>query len=1026
MKLADLCIERPVFATMLMCAVLVLGSFSYFLLGVDLFPKIDIPFVTVKTEFRGAGPEEVETQITKTVEEAISTISGIDELRSTSAEGFSVVVVSFEMNRDVDACAADVRDRVGRILGKLPQGVEAPVVERIDPDATAVLIVSVTSLRPIKELTEYAKKRLKEPLESVLGVGQIDLVGGREREIHIKLNADRLRAYELTPQDVKLALVRQNVEMPGGLVETGKQDLVLRAMGRIEKVEDFSRVVVREVGGAMIRIGDLATVVDAEQEQRSMARSSKGNAVALSIKKQSGSNTVAVIENIKAKLTQLASVAPKDIGIEIQHDQSEFILGSFHAVMEHLIFGALLASLVVFLFLGDLRSTLIAATAIPISIVGSFSLIYYMGFTLNQMSLLALALAVGLVIDDAIVVLENIFRHLDEEGSPPLEAASNGTREIGPAVMATTFSLVVIFVPVAFMPGIIGRFIKAFALPMVFAILTSLLVSFTFTPMLCSRFLRLRKEDHNSGLTRGYRRLIEAPYLGLLASSLRHRSVVVLVALICILSTVPLLKMTGKDFIPADDKCEFLISIKAAEGTPLSDTSLLLCKMQDEIQSWPGVRSSVAMIGADVGSASNKGTMFVGLKKVYEREMSQAQYIGKARKYLQKTFPDLNVAVSVVPDISAGGIKQTDLEISFQGGDMALLKRYSGEVLEFLKGVPGVVDLDTSLDLGKPEVRVRTDRARAASLGVDPYELASTLRTLIGGNEEQVTKYKDTTRGEEYEVRVRLAEEFRNNPENIANLPIRTRDGFVKLSSLATVSRDLGPTQIQRYARQRQVVVTGNLQGLGVGDIQNVINARFTPDKFEPGYSYTYLGRGKEMGKMINAFLVAFALAAIFVYMILASQFESFVHPITILLSLPLCIPFGILSLVLTREPLHLFSILGLFMLFGIVKKNAILQVDYTNTLRAAGMERLKAMMEANKTRLRPILMTTLTLIAGMIPMALGSGPGSGSRRAMAIVIIGGQALCLLITLLLTPVAYSLFDDLANSRFTARLKRFFD
>ena len=1025
MKLADVCIERPVFATMLMCAVLVLGAFSYFQLGVDLFPKIDIPYVTVKTEFRGAGPEEVESQVTKVVEEAISTISGIDELRSTSSEGFSVVVVSFEMSRDVDACAADVRDRVGRILGKLPKGVEAPVVERIDPDATAVLIVSVTSSRPIKELTEYAKKRIKEPLESVLGVGQIDLVGGREREIHIRLDADRMRAYELTPQDVKLALVRQNVEMPGGLVETGKQDLVLRAMGRIEKVEDFSHVVVREVGGAMIRIGDLATVVDAEQEQRSMARSPKGNAVALNIKKQSGSNTVAVIENVKTRLAQLASVAPKDVGIEIMHDQSEFILGSFHAVMEHLVLGALLASLVVFLFLGDLRSTLIAATAIPISIVGSFSLIYYQGFTLNQMSLLALTLAVGLVIDDAIVVLENIFRHLAEEGLPPRQAASDGTREIGLAVMATTFSLVVIFVPVAFMPGIIGRFIKAFALPMVFAILTSLLVSFTFTPMLCSRFLRVRKDDRVSLLDRGYRRLVEAPYLALLESSLRHRAAVVVVGFVCVLATVPLLKLVGQDFLPPDDKCEYLIAVEAAEGTPLSATSTILCKIQDEIQTWAGVRSSVVLVGAEAGSGSNQGTMFVSLTKVHEREMSQSQYIGKTRQWLQKTFPELNVSVSVVPDIAAGGIKQTDLEISFQGGDMALLKRYSEQVMEFLKGVPGVVDLDTSLDLGKPEVRVRTDRARAASMGVDPFELASTLRTLIGGNEEQVTKFKDTARGEEYEVRVRLAEEFRNDPETVANLPIRARDGFVKLGALAAVTRDVGPTQIQRYARQRQVVVTGNLQGIGIGDVQSVLNERFKADQFEPGYSFAYLGRGKEMGKMINAFLVAFAMAAVFVYMILASQFESFIHPVTILLSLPLCIPFGVLSLVVFNERLHLFSILGLFMLFGIVKKNAILQIDYTNTLRQAGLERFQAMMEANKTRLRPILMTTLTLIAGMIPMALGSGPGSGSRRAMAIVIIGGQALCLLITLLLTPVAYSLFDDLGKSKLVRRFRELF-
>jgi HAE1 family hydrophobic/amphiphilic exporter-1 len=1010
---------------MIVATLMVLGVFSYLNLGVGFFPKIDLPNIVVTTTLPGSGPREIETQVTKVIEEAVNTISGIDELRSVSYEGLSQVVVVFKLNRDPDICAQDVRDRVGRILSRLPEGVDSPIIEKFSTDASPVITVVVSGGMPIRDLTEFARRQVKESLESVSGVGQITMVGGREREIHIALDPMRMIALQVTACQIRAALKRQNIEIPGGRVETGSQDILLRTAGRITRVEDFAKVAIQERDGSTIKLGDLATIEDSQEEERSLARLQGIPAISLVIRKQSGSNTVQVIQEVKEKMKELRGMVPEGVKLVLVRDQSRFILASFHSVMEHLISGSLLAALVVFLFLGTLRSTLIAAIAIPTSLIATFTLMKFQDFTLDQMSMLGLTLAVGMVIDDAIVVLENIFRHIDELGADPVQAAREGTQEIALAVLATTASLVVIFVPVAFMPGIVGKFLNSFGLTMAFAVCVSTLISFVLTPPMCAYLLR--KSDVETSSNEGWiERFLTAPYVKLLKVSMRHRWLVMVLSFLCMLATIPLVGAVSHDFIPHDDQSEFLVNIKAAEGTPLKHTSEILAQIEAELDGYPEVKILLSTIGEKVGAGQNEGELYVGLSPIENRDSDQFHVMDRIRSFLTERFPELRSAVSVVPQVTGGGFRQTDLDISFQGPELKVLEETAREVHTLLKGIPGVVDLDTSLTEGKPEVVINVDRERAASLGVDLFDLASTLRLLVGGDEEQITRYKDPARSEEYEVRIRLAERFRNSPEDLKILPIRARKSLLPLGSIAKFRQALGPTKIHRYGRQRQVSVYSNLRGVGLGEAQAAIDSRMKAKQLPPGYSYGYLGRSKVMKEQQQGFLLAFSLSSIFMYIVLAAQFESLVHPITILLSLPLCVPFGILSLLLAGEAMNLYSTLGLFMLFGIVKKNSILQVDYANSLRATGMGMLPAILESNKTRLRPILMTTFTLVAGMLPMAIGVGPGAGSRRSMAIVVIGGQTLCLLITLLLTPVAYSIFDEWANARpvrwFWKRLK----
>ncbi|MCS7020935.1 MAG: efflux RND transporter permease subunit [Gemmataceae bacterium] len=1027
MSVWDICIRRPVFTTMLMLGPVVLGIASYGRLGVELFPNVDIPVVIITTTLRGASAEEMETSVTRPIEEAVNTVAGIDELRSTTREGLSIVVIGFKLERDGEQAAQDVRDRISTLLPRLPSGTDPPVVEKFDLNTAPILtlVVSGGPGRELREVTEIARKRLKEDLESVLGVGAVILVGGETRAINVLVRPADLRARGLTVEDVRHALQAQNLELPGGRIESGTLEFGVRTLGRIPTPADFADLVITtrstpDGGKYAIRLKDVADVEDGIEEPRGLSRLDGQKAVSLIIQKQSGANTVQVSRAVKQRLEKIRSTLPADIRVEVIRDQARFIEASINEVKFHLLLAAFLVVGVIYLFIRDWRTTLIAATAVPCSIVAAFAFMDLMGFTLNTMTLLGLILAVGIVIDDAVVVLENIFRHMEEYGQTAWEAASTATREIALAVMATTFSLVVIFAPIAFMSGLVGRFFNSFGFVVGFTVLMSLVVSFTLTPMLCARFLKpLTRQNHQAlheaGIPRG---LLTDTYVYLLRWSLRHRWVIVLATLVTFASTPVWFLLAGADFLPKDDQSEFEVALRLPPGTSLAQADRLCQELEHKLRQVRGVVSIFTTIGPTDGK-STKGEGDVTQAMIYcqmidlrQRDFSQRDAMDEARRILAE-YPDIRSAVQDVRVVSSSAFKNAQLDFSLSGPDSQKLEEYAQRIVQWMRSRPDLYcDIDTNAAVRNPELQVRIDRNRAADLGIDVHSIAATLSLLVGG--QPVSKYKEGS--EQYDVWLRAAAAYRDRPALLEELTVPSRDGrLVELRNIAAVVAEPGPAAIERFKRQRQIAIQANFpRGVNLGQALSEMRAFLATLELPPEYRSEFLGDAQLMADSNTNFAIAFVLAFIFMYMILAAQFESFVHPITILLAVPLTIPFALISLWLLRTPLDVYAMIGMFMLFGIVKKNGILQIDYTNTLRARGRERDAAIIEANAVRLRPILMTTIMLVAAMIPIATGRGPGAASRASMAKVILGGQMLSLLLTLLVTPVAYSLWDDLVR------------
>lgn len=1010
---------------MLIMALVVLGLDAYRKLGVDLFPKVDLPVVTITTSLRGAAPEEVETQVSKRIEEAVNTISGIDDLRSTSAEGVSIVAVQFMLDKDPEVGAQEIRDKVNRILPELPSDADPPVIEKVATDATPILNIAVSAQRDIRETTKLVDDRIKKNIESLKGVGQVRFVGDRQRQIQVILDGERLYAYNLNVEQVRAALAAQNVEIPGGRVDEGARELSLRTMGRVTDPRDFGRIVVANVGGTPVRISDIARVEDGVEEPRTLARLNGQDAVVLEVRKQAGTNTLEVISNIKDRIAELQKQMPPDIRVTYTRDQSGFISESFHAVQEHLILGGLFAALIVFVFIQNWRATVIAALAIPTSIVATYTLMHAMGFTLDQITMLALVLMVGIVIDDAIVVLENIFRFMEEQHMSPMEAALHGTRDIGLAVLATTLSLVIIFLPVAMMSGIVGKFMSSFGYTAAFAIMVSLLVSFTLTPMLSSRFLRHddAEKDAKKSKDSWVNKITAVPYEKMLLWSMSHRWVIVIICLVVIGSTVPLFMAVGKNFIPQDDQSEFEVTVKLPPGSSLQGSADFLRQLEDELKTLPGVRDVLTTVGADQRKQVDRGSILVELKQPEERKQSQQELMLVARERVSK-FHDLTIGVQQ-PALIQGAGSAAELQFFLQGPDLQQLDKYAQQVKKRLAELPGVTDLDSSYESGKPELRVVVNRDKAADLNVNVGSIANAMRVLVGGD-NQVTTFREGD--DRYDVELRVDKSFRNSPAALDRLFVpSTTLGNVAASNVVRFEAATGPTQIERYNRQRQILITANLvKGTALSTVLTELDKTIESLNMPMGYRTGLIGQSKEFGRAASNFVIAFILSIVFMYMILAAQFESFIDPVTILISLPLSVPFALGALLLFHENFSvIYSSVGVLVLFGIVKKNSILQIDHVKSLRRQGMERLDAIVHGCLDRLRPILMTTAALVAGMIPLALGGGAGAGSRRSVAIIVIGGQTLCLLLTLLVTPVAYSLFDDLAHLALWGRIAGLF-
>ncbi|MBV9216617.1 MAG: efflux RND transporter permease subunit, partial [Acidobacteria bacterium] len=969
---------------------------------------------------------------------------------STSSRGSSNITLTFNLEKNPDQAYQEIQQKLSTVVNRLPDAADPPTARKSDPDSSPVLMYSVSSPRNAVEMTDLVTTLIQDKIESTDGVGEVVIFGARPKQIKLYIDPDRLRAYNLSLTQVTAAVTAQNQELPGGSLVEGAKTVGLRTVSKLTKVEDFNDIVIATKNDFPVKFKDIGRVEEGGADPTTALSLDGTPAVAVGIRKQSGANTVAVIQAVKQRMAAIIPTLPKDMKIAVVRDQSEFIENSLHAIEEHLVLGGIFAAVVVFLFLWNFRSTIISALAIPTSIIAAFALIAALGYSLNQMTMLALTLMVGIVIDDAIVVLENIYRFVEEKGMNPFQAAVEGTREIGLAVLATTLSLLAVFIPVGFMTGIVGRFMSSFGLTSAAAIAVSLIVSFTLTPMLAARWIKrpehkehvptvvdphsdldseighqasdsvtLRGEENaeeSTSKTGVFYSKVDGTYTWLLKLALRFRWAVVLICVITVASIVPLYRYVGMAFLPDEDESLFQINIRGPQGTSLAATQSILDRIARDVrEKMPGLRNTVVNAGGFGGGpgSGNSGNVSVSLVPVNERSQSQADLINMAR---QMTKPyankDWKITVSASSSIAQGiGLGRGGSGIGYyiSGPDMQQLNSYADQVVEKMRQDPTFRDPDNSVDPGTPEVRFNIDRAKAADLGVQATDISRALNIAAAG--QRVSTFSEGT--EQYDVIVQADEPFRRTRQNLQYFTVSSSKGqAVGLDRLVTMEETLSPASIARLNRQRVVTISSGLppntsEADALAKLQSIVNGLNMP----PEYSSGVQGQSKELQRAYNSFLLAFLLSFVFMYLILAAQFESFIHPVTILLSLPLSVPFALISTAIAGQTLNIFSALGILLLFGIVKKNAILQIDHTNTLRSRGMARYDAIIQANRDRLRPILMTTIALVAGMLPLVIGSGAGAATNRSIGILVVGGQSLCLLLTLLAVPVFYSLFDD---------------
>ena len=1017
--LSGVAIARPVFTTMVMLGLIVLGVFSFLRLAIDQFPDIDMPVVTVQTVYAGASPDTVEREVSKRLEEAFNPIQGVDTITSVSLEGVSQVMIQFDLETNGDEAAQDVRAKLDAVRRDLPVGIDPPIVQKFDPSALPILSLALSSDRlSVPELTTLADETVRRRLEAVSGVGNVQMAGGLQREVRIFLEPRRMQALGVSASDVTNALREQNQEVPAGRVERGNREDLVRVVGRITDAAQFADVIVANREGQPVRLREVARIEDATEEERSLALVNSERAVSLDIVKVSGANTVAVADEVKQAIDELSSAMGSGTSLRIVRDNSVMIRNSVNDVIFELLLGAVLTVFVVMLFLNDWKATVITSLALPVSVISSFVLMNALGFTLNILTLMALSLSIGILIDDAIVVIENIVRHR-EMGEEVMVAAGRGTNEIFLAVMATTFSIVAVFVPVAFMGGIIGRFFYQFGVTVAWAVLVSLFVSFTLTPML-SAWWGVAPHEAGAGnvLTRligGFNRWFDRLAIGyrtVIGGALRFRKTTLAVALAAFVGAVMLFPLIGGGFMPETDDSGFIVAFETPEGSSLAYTRAKADAVNATLQTLEGVAYTYTTVGAGATGTVTSGNTFVQLAGVHERGRSQAELMEMARA---KLAPLSGVKAAVLVSGGPGGGAKP-IQVNVRGTDVGELQRLSEDIAEAMGAIPGVVDIDTSLGQLRPEYRIDINRDLANELGLDIQEIAATVRPLLAG--QTATTWQDPS-GEERDVVVQVAPELRTSIENLIALPVATpRRGAtgaavtVPLGQVASITRGTSPAQIGRRNLERVGTVDATTtSGTSLVDASAAIRTAVAGMSLPAGYSVSLGGETEQLEETTGFVVESILLAVILIYLILASQFESFTQPLAIMLSLPLSLIGVLLALLLTGDTMNMMSMIGVIMLMGLVTKNAILLVDNANERRANGEERHTAIVEAGRVRLRPIMMTTLAMIFGMLPVALGTGEGGGFRAPMARAVIGGLITSTLLTLIIVPVAYTYFDD---------------
>jgi HAE1 family hydrophobic/amphiphilic exporter-1 len=1016
-------IRRPVFTTMMMVGLVVLGLFAYRRLAIDQFPEVDIPVVSVQTVYAGASSETVEREVTRRLEEAFNPVAGVDRITSISLEGVSSVIVEFDLGIEVDVASQDIRAKIEGIRRELPDDMESPVVQKFDPAAEPILSLALSSnTQPIDRLTVLADETIRRRLESAGGVGEVRIAGGLEREIRVNLLPNRLQAQGVTVPDVMNALRSQNMEVPAGRVESGSTEQLVRVTGRITDPTQFADVIVATRNGQPVRLRDVANVETGTEEERSVALVNGQRAVSLDILKVSGANTVDVADAVIAEVERVRQTLPRGTQLSVIRDNSVFIRQSVNDVIHELLLGAVLTIIIVMLFLNDWKATAITSLALPVSVISSFILMDALGFTLNVLTLMGLSLSIGILIDDAIVVIENIVRHR-EKGENHFTAAGRGTSEIFLAVMATTLSIVAVFVPVAFMGGIIGRFFYQFGVTVAWAVLVSLFVSFTLTPML-SAWWGVNPHVHGSEGGNPLTRTIAkfnvwfdrqaARYRGVIRWALGHRKTTLAMAAASFVGAFMLFPFIGGGFMPGSDNSEFAVLFETPEGSSLQYTRGKAEQIITALRKLDGVDYVYTTVGAGATGTVTSGNIYVALKKSHERELSQADLMVEARKAVGRLH---GVSAQVLEAGGLGGA-QAPLQVEIRGPDVRVLQQISDQALAAIKRIPGVADAQASLGAPKPELRINVDRDVANQIGVDVAQIATTIRPLLAG--QVATRWEDPS-GEERDVVVQVPPEMRRTVQDLAAIPVAAservdgRANLVPLSDIARIEAGTAPAQIDRKDLERVATITGsNTPDASISEASAAIQAELNKLKLPAGYSTRLGGETEQLAETAGYVLEAIALAVILIFLILASQFESFTQPFAIMLSLPLSLVGVLLALLVTNDTLNMMSMIGVIMLMGLVTKNAILLVDNANERRNAGSPRYDALIEAGAVRLRPIMMTTLAMIFGMLPIAMSLGEGGGFRAPMARAVIGGLITSTMLTLLVVPVAYTYFDDFGN------------